>query len=474
MNEHEKVLKEVLAYIKPKPEERKKLKDLAEKALKIANEEAKKIGGKAILAGSITRDTWLPDKMEFDVFILLPPTLSEKKLEEFGLVIGKSVIEKLRGKYKTEYAQHPYVSGKVKGISIDIVPCYEVRSPEKIKSAVDRTPFHVKYVEKNLLPAMSNEVRLLKQFLKANEIYGADAKTQGFSGYLCELLIIYYKKFIELLKNAANWMPGEVIDIEGYYKKSEYKKLRRKFKNQPLIVIDPVDKNRNVAAAVSAQSFYIFKKIAKEFLVNPSGKLFFPREIKPITENELIIYQMKRRTELILLKFKAPQVVPDILWPQLRRCADRLEKILRENEFVVLRKDVYTNEKDLAIILFEMEVSKLPIIQKRVGPKIFNLEDSERFLKKYKGEALVGPFIENNCWCVEVRRRFLTAREKLLDSLSKDEKILKAKGIPNYIAHEIAKGFELICETQKTMELVKKDENFGRFLRKYFEKESLI
>ncbi len=474
MNEHEKILKEVLGYIKPKAEEKKKLVNLAKKALEIANEEAKKIGGKAILAGSVTRDTWLPDKMEFDIFILLPLSLPEKKLEEFGLVIGKTVIEKLEGKYKIEYAQHPYVSGEIEGIEVDIVPCYEVKSPEKIKSAVDRTPFHVKYVEKNLLPAMSNEVRLLKQFLKANGIYGADAKTQGFSGYLCELLIIYYRKFIELLKNAANWVPGEIIDIEGYYKKTEYKKLRKKFKDQPLIVIDPVDKNRNVAAAVSAQSFYTFKKIAKEFLVNPSGKLFFPREIKPITENELIIYQMKRRTELILLEFKAPQVVPDILWPQLRRCADRLEKILRENEFVVLRKDVYTNEKDLAIILFEMEVSKLPIIQKRVGPKIFDLDDSERFLKKYKGEALVGPFIENNCWCVEVRRRFLTAREKLLDSLSKDEKILKAKGIPNYIAQEISKGFELICETEKIMELVKKDENFGKFLRKYFEKESLV
>ncbi|MEM5790645.1 MAG: CCA tRNA nucleotidyltransferase [Candidatus Aenigmatarchaeota archaeon] len=474
MEEYEKIFKEVLAYIKPKPEEREKLNKIAKKVLEIANEEAKKIQGRAILAGSVTRDTWLADKMEFDIFLLLPPSLPEKKLEEFGLTIGKEIIERVKGKYKIEYAQHPYVSGEVRGVRVDIVPCYEVKSPEKIKSAVDRTPFHVKYVEKNLTTQMSNEVRLLKQFLKANGIYGADAKTQGFSGYLCELLIIYYKKFIELLKNCVNWKPGEIIDLEGFYKVSEYPKLRKKFKEEALIVIDPVDRNRNVAAAVSSENLYIFKKIAKEFLINPSGKLFFQKEIKPLEENELILNQIKRRTEIILLKFKAPKVVPDILWPQLRRSAERLEKILRENEFVVLRKDVYTDEKENAIILFEMEVSKLPFVQKRVGPKIFDLDDSERFLKKYKGEALVGPFIENNKWCFEVKRKFLTAREKLFDSLNKDVKILKAKGIPNYVAEEISKNFEIICENEKIMEIAKKDKNFGIFLRKYFEKESLI
>jgi len=472
--EYEKILKEVLAYIKPKPEERKKLESIAKKALEIANEEAKKVRGKAILAGSITRDTWLPDKMEFDIFVLLPKSLPEEKLEDFGLEIGKEVIEKMKGTYKIEYAQHPYVSGEVRGIRIDIVPCYEVESADKIKSAVDRTPFHVKYVEKNLTKPMSDEVRLLKQFLKANGIYGADAKTQGFSGYLCELLIIYYKKFIELLKSCIKWRPGEIIDLENYYKVSDYPKLRKRFRDEPLIVIDPVDKNRNVAAALSPQNFYLFKKLAKEFLSHPSGEFFFPREVKPIEESELILHQIKRRTEIIIVKFKPPKVVPDILWPQLRRAADRLEKILRENEFVVLRKDCYTDEKENAIILFEMEVSKLPLVQKRVGPKIFDIDDSERFLKKYKEEALGGPFIEENRWCVEVKRRFLTAREKLFDSLNKDVKILKAKGIPNYVAEEISKGFEIINENEKIMEIVRKDREFGVFLRKYFEKESLI
>jgi tRNA nucleotidyltransferase (CCA-adding enzyme) len=120
-----------------------------------------------------------------------------------------------------------------------------------------------------------------------------------------------------------------------------------------------------------------------------------------------------------------------------------------------------------------MEVSKLPIVQKRVGPKVFDFDDSKRFLEKYK-QPLAGPFIENNFWAVELRRKFLAAREKLFDSLNKEAGVLKAKGIPNNIAHELTKGFEIVSDNSKIMELIKRDDNFGIFLRRYFEKESLI
>ncbi|HKZ45216.1 MAG TPA: nucleotidyltransferase domain-containing protein, partial [archaeon] len=111
------MLKEVLSYIRPKPEEKKKLTEIAKRALGIAQKEAKKFQAKAILAGSLTRDTWLPGKMEFDVFILFPSSLTEKRLEQFGLQVGKEVISKMKGTHKIEYAQHPYVSGEVSGVS---------------------------------------------------------------------------------------------------------------------------------------------------------------------------------------------------------------------------------------------------------------------------------------------------------------------------------------------------------------------
>lgn len=472
MPNYQKILNGVLKKIKPKPADKKKLDDLSKKALKLVNENVKKYKAKVMLVGSITRDTWLPDKKEFDIFILFPEAMKKERMEKLGLKVGKEVISQLKGKHTIEYAEHPYVSGLVDDIDIDIVPCFEVKSTEHLKCAVDRTPFHVKYIEKNLSLKLSDEVRMLKQFLKANGMYGADAKTLGFSGYVNELLIIRYGSFLNVLKAATEWRPGEIIDLEKFWKKEDYPQLRRQYKHQIMVLIDPTDKKRNTAAALSSENFFKLKKYAKLFLSKPSEKMFFARETESLSENELIHLQARRRMELIFVKFNPPKVVPDILYPQLRRFAERLESILEETkyEFKVSRSDSYTNEKDLAVVMLEMEISKLPTIQKRVGPPVFDMDDSKRFLEKYKG---LKPFIENNFWVVEVKRKFLTARDKLRESLDESAKILKAKGIPNYVADQIVKGFEIFSENDKIMELVKKDRNFGSFLRKYFEKESL-
>ena len=473
---YDKILKSVLKKIKPSKEQEKRLKKISSKVLRLVNSTAKKYKAKAILAGSLTRNTWLPDKNEFDVFLLFPEKMKKKRLEELGLKIGRVVIRKLKGSYKVEYAEHPYVSGKIGDVSVDIVPCYALESTEKLKSAVDRTPFHVKYLEKHLPLRLSSDVRLLKQFLEANEMYGADAKVEGYSGYLCELLVINYRSFINVLKAATKWNPGEIIDMENVYPKSDYGKLRKKFWNEPLIFLDPVDPNRNVAAALSSKNFFKFKKLAKEFLSTPKEDFFFPKEYKPLTEDELIRFQISRRTELLIIKFIPPKVVPDILWPQLRRFAERLKSILEEKkyEFRVLGKDVYTDGKFFAVVLLEMEVSKLPMIQKRIGPLVFDKIDSERFIKKYKEQALAGPYVEGNHWVVEVKRDFLTAREKIIDSLSKPLDILLAKGIPKYIAERIANGFDVFSENEQIMHMIKRNPEFGIFLRRYFEKEKLV
>lgn len=475
MPKYAKILRSVLRKIKPSRKLTAELQALAKKTLRLTNRLAKKYKAKAILAGSLTRDTWLPDKKEFDVFILFPEKMKRTRLEKLGLRIGKSVMRSLNGKYKIEYAEHPYISGEVNGVSIDIVPCYAVSSAENLKSSVDRTPFHVKYLEKKFPHKLSGEVRLLKQFLRSNELYGADAKVQGFSGYVCELLIIYYKSFISLLKAAKKWEPGEVIDLENVYKKTEYRMLRRKFKGQPLIILDPVDANRNTTAALSIRNFFRFKKLASEFLSCPTEDFFFPKQLPPITKEELEKLQQDRQTQLVIIKFVPPKVVPDILWPQLRRFAERLENILEEKkyEFKVLGKDVYTDGEFYAVVLLELEVSKLPAIQKQVGPIVFDKDDSARFLAKYKEQAIVGPYVEGNRWVVEIKRKFRTAEEKLVDSLNKPLDVLLAKGIPKYIAERISNGFDIFSDTERIMKIVERNPEFGIFLRKYFEKESL-
>jgi len=466
-------LKKVLKQILPDRKSEKELKSLARKVLRVANKKAKKYKAKAMIVGSVTRDTWLPDKKEFDVFILFPKDLKLSELEKYGLQVAKETVKEMKGTFTLKYAQHPYLSAKINDVEIDIVPCYKIKDTSEVKSAVDRTPFHVAYLQKKLKKKQANEVRLLKKFLKNHNLYGADAKTQGFSGYLCELLIINYKTFLNLLKAATKWKAQEIIDLEKFYKKEEYALLKKIFKNQALIVLDPTDKTRNVAAALSSENFFKFKKVCEEFLKNPCEETFFGK-INYMTDFEFSRMKLKRGTEVLLIKFKPPKVSSDILWPQLRKFAERIESILEERkyEFKVYGKAVYTDEKDLALVLLELEVYSLPYIQKIIGPYVFDEKNSKAFLEAHKN-PLVGPYVEDDRWVVEVERRFKTAKEKILDSLSKPIDILKAKGIPNYIAEALAKGFEVIdgLEIEK---LLRERRDVGIFFYNYFNRKKLI
>jgi tRNA nucleotidyltransferase (CCA-adding enzyme) len=380
-------------------------------------------------------------------------------------------MQSLKGKWVIEYAQHPYVRGMLNNISIDIVPCYKLEKGEKIISAVDRTQFHVQYLHEKLPKQASKEVRLLKQFLKANGLYGADAKTQGFSGYLCELLIIYYKSFLNLLKAAKEWRVREVIDIEQQWKKEEYNHLKKKFKDEILIVIDPVDKERNVASAVNAYNFFKFKKLAAQFLAKPKEEFFFPKK-KPLMPREFERLIKNRGTDIIAVIFDAPKVVPDILWPQLRKATKRLESILKEYEFSVLKSDCWSDEKSIAIILLEMQVSRLPQIDRIKGPWVFDEKNARNFAIKHKDDAIAGPYVEENYWVVEVYRKWTSAKLKLIDSISESEEVLMAKGIPSYIAKQLSKKFKVVGADE--LKKLLKNEEFAVFLKEYFEKENLM
>ena len=468
------VLKKALKKVVPKPAERKRLETLASKALELANREALKHDAYAIIAGSLTRNTWLPGKMEFDLFVLFKPSVTREQLEKLGLQMGKDIMRKLGGRAVTEYAEHPYTSGCVHGLNIDIVPCYELESTEQLKSSVDRTPFHVRYIEKRLPPELSNDVRLLKQFCTAAEVYGADAKTEGFSGYVCELMVIRYGKFPKVLEAVSGWRPGEIIDIESFYNKNDNPGLRKMFKLNPLILVDPTDKTRNTAAAISVESFCKLRSAARHFLDKPYVAAFFPKPKKPVRLKELKTIMKQRESTLIAVNFRPPAVVPDIMWPQLRRFGERLESILKENDFDVMRRGVYTDCGTLAVVLIEMESRTLPRIRKRVGPSVFDEDGAKGFAKKYKGAAINGPFVEDGFWAVEVERQFRTAEDKIADSLGDSLKELDAKGIPSHIAKAIAsRGLGVTSDLKKIDLLVERKKEFGVFLREYFEKEDL-
>ncbi|MEM2254988.1 MAG: nucleotidyltransferase domain-containing protein, partial [Candidatus Bathyarchaeia archaeon] len=73
----ETVCKTVLEKITPKPEERRKIEDLARRLEKSVTEAAERFGVKATvrLEGSVAKDTWLSGEPDIDIFMRLPRSI---------------------------------------------------------------------------------------------------------------------------------------------------------------------------------------------------------------------------------------------------------------------------------------------------------------------------------------------------------------------------------------------------------------
>jgi len=458
----ERVLKRVLKRIIPTPRERKELADILKRVLSVTDEVIRPLGLEKTIAGSFIRDTWLKDKKEIDLFILFPVSYSRTDLEKTGLRVGKEIVKKLGGVCEIAYAEHPYVRGKIGGFSVDIVPCYKVRTASNIKSAVDRTPFHNRYIEKHLKPEMANEVRLLKQFCKAIDVYGSDIRTLGFSGYLCELLIINYETFKNLVLSARKWKFGEFIDLEGHCK---IKNPQAFFKGQPLIVIDPVDPKRNVAAALSEENFMKFVKACERFVKNPSER-FFERDTRAMKVSELRKHLKERGTRIFAIRFRRPNVVDDILWSQMRKTSLRIANLLKEHEFEIFERTVWGDEED-AYLVFEMRTWFLPKLRKLIGPPVHSRKHSKQFTEKYKTSKV---YVEGKRWVAEVKRKYRKAEDLLRDFLRRNKRHLLNDGVRSYVAESISKGFDIL--TGREFErVVEKNRDFAVFLRKRFEGE---
>ncbi len=435
-------LRPVLRRIKPSAKEEADMNRFGERLLSVS----RTFGTKPILCGSVEKGTWLAEKNEIDLFLLFDSSIPKKQLEVDGLAMAKKIIKAVGGTYVIAYAEHPYLRGKVGKRDVDIVPCYDIKDAGSIISAVDRTPHHVKFVKANL--KNPDDVRLLKQFCRSNGCYGADLKTLGFSGYICELLIIKYGSFLGLIAEASKWRAGHAVSFGAE---------TRGFRS-PLVVVDPVDRSRNVGAAISAESFYKFVGACREFVNKPSMGMFFKKGPKPCAQNEISRTIKSRGTCWHVVRFKRPDVLDDILYPQLRKCLNSIEKILEQGGFRVLRSGFLCDGS--CTLVFEMEICQIPLIFKNVGPDIYS-RHADQFLSHYKDK---GVFIEGENWVVEASREFTSSRELLSSFLKMSVKDLLGKGVPSKIAPAI-KGRKLLNVSEAA-----KSKEFRAFMREWFNK----
>ena len=365
--------------------------------------------------GSFAKDTWLSKDADIDVFIKFKKSTSEEKFERISKKIGFESLSAYSPYVR--YSEHPYVEAKIKDTKINVVPFYDVKSGEW-KSAADRSPFHAKFMKKSLTAKMRNEVRVLKTFLKANGIYGAEIAKQGFSGYVSEVLILNFGSFENVIKAMSDIKENQIIG-----------KTSENFETS-IIIIDPVDSSRNLAAAISDENLGKLALICRAFKEKPSTEFFKTQKSK---------VSKKHWENLLVVKFNFKMRSPDIIWGQIKKATVSLSTQLELNGFSVLRSKPYTDQKKEAYLFFLLESMKIPQTYSKIGPEFFRGASSRSFISKnIQNTELM--WIGNNKKIISLEKR------KHVDASKFTSKFLKTNiqtGIPKGLQNDFKKGFKV-------------------------------
>jgi tRNA nucleotidyltransferase (CCA-adding enzyme) len=377
--------------------------------------------------GSFAKGTWLSKNADVDIFIKFKKETSEEKFVEISKKIGFSSMKKYNPYVR--YSEHPYVEAKIKDTKINVVPCYDVKLGNW-KSAADRSPFHTRYMKKVLSPKMRDEVRLLKTFLQSVGIYGAEMAKQGFSGYVSEVLILNFGSFENVVKSIAKIKENQVVG-----------KTSTEFET-PIIIIDPIDSKRNLAAAISIENIGKFILNCRAFQIKPSLKFFKPKKSN-ISQNNL--------ENVLVVKFDFKIRSPDIIWGQIKRANNSLKTQLEIGGFKVLRSVSYTDEKKEAYLLFLLESPIIPKKYSKIGPEFFRENDCRSFISKNisKTELM---WINADRKIVSLEKRKNPDVVKFLSQFLKNN---LQTGIPKGLQSDFKKGFKVFLGTKNLTKSIK-------------------
>ncbi|HTW39384.1 MAG TPA: CCA tRNA nucleotidyltransferase [Thermoplasmata archaeon] len=396
--EADRVEATVSARIDPTPEFLERVARVRVELVRRVNEAARGRSSplvRALVAGSAARGTFLSDRLDVDLFMLFPPDLSRDRLREEGLALGRAVLSNP----ETRYAEHPYLRGEFEGFRVDAVPGFAITDPSSPLSPVDRTPFHQEYLTRRENVALVAQVRLAKQFLRTLGVYGSEAKTEGFSGYLVELLVLEFGSLRGMLRAARSWRLPVRLAAPG-------KEPPRLPADVALILADPVDPHRNVASALSRRNLSTVVLAAGEYLAHPSAAWFEPRSRLPMPRSDAMERLSERASHVTVVRLPRPDLVDDTLYPQVRKAERAIAEELERSDFELLGSASATESEHVVIVL-EVAHSHRSAVRPQDGPPP-GLDRVGHFLGKWtaaEAPVLQGPYVRpDGNLAVETRR----------------------------------------------------------------------
>ncbi len=420
-----KVIKEAQDLLIPTSEEIKRAEALSSLVMESVEVCCKKLAipySQIRLVGSLAKGTWLKEDYDVDVFILFPPD-ERANFSSFVQKLGKCLPfellkQGLRVELLRKHSAHPYIYLFNNETSIDVVPAIDIQSipssKREVLTPVDRTPLHTDYIIGKIAenPDLQNEIRVFKKFLKAIGSYGSEVKTQGFSGYLTELLVIHSGSAIEVIRNLASVSPGKMFQISEHGEMLD--KPLEKWGECPLFFPDPTDCNRNVASVVSPSTLSNVKLACEAFLHFPSPLFFRIPKTLPVTAHS--------ETDLDFLRFiqiETGLLPEDRIWSQLLRNSKKLKEYLSNLGFpIVSVEPVETLPNHFLLVVFSLSENNSTLVLERTV-NAYSRSSFTKFLGILRSPTRYGPRITDfvlESWVRKSRKELSNVLNQLIKS----------------------------------------------------------
>ncbi len=360
---------DIIKKINPSKKEREQVNKTIDSFLKKIKRKLKDATPE--VGGSMAKDTWLAGDHDIDIFVKFP----YKKYKTQN--ISKILQERLKGiKYQVLHGSRDYLQVKEGKYLFELIPVLDISHSSKLANITDVSPLHAQYVKKHNHNPI--QIRIAKAFLKANNLYGAESYIKGFSGYVTELLILHYKTFPNLIKAASSWKPRTIIDLSNYYKNNnEVLKNINKDKITSLILIDPVQTERNAAAALSEEKYFEFIQLCKDYLRHPKKEYF---ELKDFNIKEL--KEKARKNKLITFIIAPLNGKPDVVGSKILKVFNYFNDKIRKEGFKIIESK--WQWKDEALLYYIVKNEKLSNQTIHYGPFTRDEDNVLKFKQKWK------------------------------------------------------------------------------------------
>jgi tRNA nucleotidyltransferase (CCA-adding enzyme) len=153
-------------------------------------------------------------------------------------------------------------------------------------------------------------------------------------------------------------------------------------------------------------------KACREYQKNPRLTFFFPNELQPWSLQE--IKKEIDSKEFIGVKFPKPDIIPENLYPQIRKAVRSIRELCEQYGFTIVNATFSVEKKNVYIIL-EPKTRMISKTVQHTGPPVTLKKNADEFLKKWldNPRTIKKPYEKEKRLYVEIEREFTEIRHLL-------------------------------------------------------------